>query len=117
MQGTQGTIGIGSTGSQGLQGDQGIQGLKGDKGDAGTSGVAQVLKPCSTKSAKITRLPDGTLLSVTPADGQTTLDWGVNGSNAPSYSIGITNTCAVYVDYTGKVCTVNPAKNLCASPL
>jgi hypothetical protein len=107
----------GAVGAKGDKGDTGLQGAQGAKGDTGASGVSEIIKPCSNRSAKITRLPDGTLMSVTPADGQITLDWAASGSFAPSYSIGITNTCTVYVDYTGKVCTANPSKGLCATPL
>lgn len=107
----------GDRGDKGLDGSNGMNGSKGDKGDNGASGVSQVIKPCSSKNARITRLPDGTLLSHTNDDGMTTLIWGVSGSNAPSYLIGGNNTCTVYVDFNGKICTTNPAKGQCASPL
>lgn len=127
LQGLQGAQGLkgdqglqGLQGSQGIKGDQGlqgIQGLQGVKGDTGESGLQTVIKPCSNRSVKITRYVDGTLVTVTPNDGQTTLDWAVVGALAPSYIIGGSQTCTVYVDSNGKVCIVNPSRGTCASPL
>jgi hypothetical protein len=104
----------GSNGANGSNGSQGLQGLKGDRGD---SGISTTIKPCSNRSVRITRQSDGTLVSVTPGDGHTTLDWGQSGQQAPSYSIGGTQTCTVYVDSNGKVCTTNPSHGTCANPL
>jgi integrin beta 8 len=107
----------GSRGDKGDKGDRGNDGVNGSKGDKGDSDSTQLLKPCNGKKARITRLSNGTLMSHTNDDGMTDLDWATAGSNAPSYSIGGCNSCTVYVDYAGKVCTVNPLKGLCVNPL